>query len=88
MHILDKNEREALCIAYKQFANLDELPDKMDLYSTSGHYLGKLTYLTTKVFPLKREGILFSTTGNTLTVEFCQGTKRFEYNFERIEQNG
>lgn len=81
--ILDRNEREALCVAYKQFANLDELPDTMDLYSTSGHYLGQLKYLTTKVFPLKRDGILFNATGNRLTIEFCQGTSHFEYEFER-----
>lgn len=81
--ILDRNEREALCVAYKQFANLAEIPDKMDLYSTSGHYLGKLTYLTTKEYPLKRDGILFNASAKRLTIEFCSGKNHYEYEFER-----
>lgn len=88
MNILDKNEREAVCIAYKQFCNLAEIPDCMDLYSTSGHYLGKLTFIATKEYPLSREGILFNAAGKRMSIEFCEGRKRYEYDYERIEQNG
>lgn len=77
--LLTKDEREALCVAYKQFVNSDEVPEYMDLYSTSGHKLGKLRWLTTKAYSLKGEGIKVEPFREELLVEFRDGESGYVY---------
>lgn len=84
--LLTRDEREALCIAYKQFVNLDEVPEYMDLHSTSGHYLGSLRWLTTKDYTLKGEGIKIEPFREEMLVEFRDGEKGYVYLI--IERSG
>lgn len=82
-NILTRNEREALVISYKQFANSDEVPEFMDLHAPNGEWVARLCLDKIKEYPLNSEGVHISTDKYGVYVEYRYLKKGYVYWYDR-----